>query len=233
MKEKHSENLLEFKHCVSVEFKDDPMLQLYVKYRLSSIFDKIHLYKMFSHFSYCKRLGYSENEFCRMCSRIYPHCLIDKFYLFDEVLIDDRFTSNFKAFFKPQCYMYLDIKHPHRMFLDPNKAKFYDCMQFVCRKNSREVLTTFLSIFIRVYLNNVLLIFNEIRTIPEVSFEQYSNFRQKGARLAYNLLISLCCSMNTEPFEKIYQDFVPLKDYDSNCFKILNKHYLKYLEFRE
>ena len=119
------------------------------------------------------------------------------------------------------------------MFLDPNKAKFYGCMQFVCRKNSREVLTTFLSIFVRVYLNNVLWICNEIRTIPEPSSEQYSNFRQKGTHLAYNLLISLCCSMNAEPFEKIYQDFVSLKDYDSRCFKILKKPYLKYLEFRK
>ena len=39
--------------------------------------------------------------------------------------------------------------------------------------------------------------------------------------------------MNAEPFEKIYQDFVSLKDYDSRCFKILNKPYLKYLEFRK
>ena len=39
--------------------------------------------------------------------------------------------------------------------------------------------------------------------------------------------------MNAEPFEKIYQDFVPLKDYDSSSFRILNKHYLKYLEFME
>ena len=213
-RKKIQENLLEFKHCFSSEFKDHPMFQLYVKYRLSSIFDKIHLCQIFSHFAYCKRLCDSENEFCRTCSRIYSHCLIDEFYLFDEVLIVDRFTSKFKAFSKPQCYMYLDIKHPHRMFVDSSKAKFYGCMQFLCRKNSREVLTTLLSIFVRVYLNNGLFICNEIKTDPEVSFGQYS------ACLAYNLLISFCCSMNAEPFEKIYQDFLPLKDYDSSCFKI-------------
>ena len=177
-RKKIQENLLEFKHCFSSEFKDHPMFQLYVKYRLSSIFDKIHLCQIFSHISYCKRLCDSENEFCRTSSRIYAYCLIDEFYLFDEVLIDDRFTSNFKAFLKPQCYMYLHIKYPHQMFLDLSKAKLYGCVQFVCRKNSRKVLTTFLSIFVRVYLNNVLLICNEIRTSPGVSFEQRSSCLQ-------------------------------------------------------
>ena len=99
------------------------------------------------------------------------------------------------------------------MFIDPDKAKFYGCLQLECRKNSREVLTTFLSIFVRVYINNVLLICNEIMTNPDVSFEQYSNFRQKGGRLTCDLLISLCqYSVNIEPFEKIYQNFVPVKD---------------------
>ena len=119
------------------------------------------------------------------------------------------------------------------MFIDPDKAKFYGCLQFEFRKNSREVLTTFLSIFVRVYINNVLLICNEIRRNPEVSFEQRSNFRQKGSCLAYDLLLSLCYSMNVEHFEKIYQNFVSVKDYNSSCFKILNKHYLIYLELRE
>ena len=38
--------------------------------------------------------------------------------------------------------------------------------------------------------------------------------------------------MNVEPFEKIYQNFVPVKDYNRSCFKIVNKH-LKYLELME
>ena len=67
---------------------------------------------------------------------------------------------------------------------------------------------------------------------PEVSFGQYSNFRQKGSHLGYNLLISLCYSMNVKPFEKIYQNFVPVKDYNRSYFKIVNKH-LKYLELME
>ena len=83
-----------------------------------------------------------------MYSRIYPHCLIDEYYLFDKIVIDDRFTSNFKTYFRPQLYLYLDIKHLHKMFVDSNKAKFHGCMHFVSQKSSKEVLTTFLTIFL-------------------------------------------------------------------------------------
>ena len=110
---KIKENLSNFKQIISLEFKDDLMLQLYIKYNVSSIFNKVHLYKIFCHFVYCKRSFDSDIEFCRMCSRIYPNCVIDEFYLFDEILIDDRFSSEFKAFFLPQYYMFLDIKYPY------------------------------------------------------------------------------------------------------------------------
>ena len=69
-RKKIQENLVEFKRCVSAEFNDNPILQLYVKYRLSSIFNTIHLCQIFSHFAYCKRFCDSEIECCRMCSRI-------------------------------------------------------------------------------------------------------------------------------------------------------------------
>ena len=82
------------------------MLQLYIKYKVSSIFNKVHLYQIFCHFAYCKRSCDSDVEFCRMCSRVYHNCIIDEFHLFDEMIIDDRFSSEFKAFFLPQCYMF-------------------------------------------------------------------------------------------------------------------------------
>ena len=36
-----------------------------------------------------------------------------------------------------------------------------------------------------------------------------------------------------ETFENIYKNFVPIKDYDSRCFKIVNEHYFKYSELKE
>ena len=106
-------------------------------------------------------------------------------------------------------------------------------MHFLSLKDSRQVFKSFLDIFVRVYINSVVLIYNELEMNPEVSFEQFCSFRQKGSRVAYDLLISFCSCVNLEQFRKIYKNFVPVKDYDSRCFKTLNKHYFKYLDARE
>ena len=51
--------------------------------------------------------------------------------------------------------------------------------------------------------------------------------------MAHDLLLSFCECVNLEPFEKIYQTFVPVLDYDSHCFKIINQYYVKHLNARE
>ena len=51
-RKKIQKNLLKFKQSVSAEFRDDPMLQFFVKNRLFYVFDKIHLCQIFSHFAY-------------------------------------------------------------------------------------------------------------------------------------------------------------------------------------
>ena len=125
-----------------------------------------------------------------MCSRVYPNCVTDEFHLFDEIIIDDRFSSKFKAFFLSQYCMYLDIKYLYHKFVDWNKSKMFGCMHYESRKNSRKVFMSFLNVFIRVYINNIVLIFNELQRNPDVSFEQCYFFRQKCGRFAYDLLIS-------------------------------------------
>ena len=62
--------LSDFKQIISPEFKDDLMLQLYIKHKVSSILNKLSLYQVFSHFAFCKRTCDSDNQFCRMCSRV-------------------------------------------------------------------------------------------------------------------------------------------------------------------
>ena len=236
--EQIEENLSNFKQVIGAEFKDDLMLQMYIKHKVSSIFNKVNLCQIFSHFIFWKRSCDSVKEVViqilshRMCSQVYPNCVIDKFHLFDEIIIDDRFSSKFKAFFLLQYCMYLDIKYLYHKFVDSNKSKSFGCMNYESRKNSRQVITSFLNVFIRVYINNAVLILNELQRNPEVSFEQCYFFQQKGNQFAYDLLISFCSCVNLEPFEKIYKNFVPVKDYDSHCFKIVNEH-LKYLDTRE
>ena len=43
---------------------------------------------------------------------------------------------------------------------------------------------------------------------------------------------SLC---RTQPiiYIKIYSNFIPVKDYESRCFKIINSHYLKFISEKE
>ena len=115
---KIQENLSNFKEVIGAEFKGDLILQMYVKHDFSSIFNKVNLCQIFSHFAFCKRNCDSDTELCRMCSRVYPNCVTDEFHLFDEIIIDDRFSSKFKAFFLSQYCMYLDIKYLYHKFVD-------------------------------------------------------------------------------------------------------------------
>ena len=43
-------------------------------------------------------------------------------------------------------------------------------------------------------------------------------------------MISFCSCANIEVFKNIYKNFRPGKKYDSRCFKIINRPYLKYIE---
>ena len=43
-------------------------------------------------------------------------------------------------------------------------------------------------------------------------------------------MTEFCSFAEIEPFEGIYQNFKPEKDYDAHCFKIINKRYLEYVE---
>ena len=86
---------------------------------------------------------------------------------------------------------------------------------------------------VRVYVNNVELIYSELESHPGISYEQLHFFRERASRFAYDLLLSFCSSINLKTFENIYRNFVPVKDYDSRCFKIVNEQHLKYSELKK
>ena len=89
------------------------------------------------------------------------------------------------------------------------------------------------NVLVRVSINNVMLIYNELESHPEISSKQLEFFQVKGVLFAFRLLIAFCSCVNLEVFENIYKNFVPVKDYDSRCFQIVNDHCLKYLDARE
>ena len=106
-------------------------------------------------------------------------------------------------------------------------------MYYEARRNSQVVFTTFLSILLRVYINNVMLISDELEGCPGIIENQLCFFNEKGIQSAYRLMIAFCSRVNIEVFENIYKNFRPGKDYDSRCFKIINRHYLNSVEYKE
>ena len=129
--------------------------------------------------------------------------------------------------------MYLDIGFPYHKYTDSKKAKFFGCMHLESRTSRQQVFTTFLNVLVRVFITNVMLIYNELQSHPDISSKQLQFFWMKDVLFANRLLIAFCSCVNVEVFENIYRNFVPVKDYDSRCFKIVNEHYLKYLDARE
>ena len=53
--EKIDKNLTDFKQVIDLEFKNcDLMLQLYIKHKVSSIFNNLTLCNVFCHFAFCR-----------------------------------------------------------------------------------------------------------------------------------------------------------------------------------
>ena len=78
-----------------------------------------------------------------------------------------------------------------------------------------------------------MLVYDELEGYPGVAENQLNFFQQKGIRSAYGLIIAFCSCVNIEAFVNIYKDCRPGKDYDSRCFKTINKHYLNSLDNKE
>ena len=78
-----------------------------------------------------------------------------------------------------------------------------------------------------------MLICDELDGYSGITGNQLNFFQRKGIRSAHGLMIAFCSCVNIEVFENIYKDFRPGKDYDIRCFKMINKHYLNSLEYKE
>ena len=95
----------------------------------------------------------------------------------------------------------------------------FGCTYFEDIKTSNKLFRVFVSILIRVYLNYILYLLNEI----EFSEYQATFFRQKVWSYAGSLFYDFFLHVNIDYFNVLFQDIKP-KQYKSNCFKIINKH---------
>ena len=162
-----------------------------------------------------------------------PGCLLGEFDILSQVWIKNKtFAHQFKAFFYPDRYLYLDIVCPYHQYI-ATESKNFGNMFYECRKNPKEVLVAFLNILVRVYVNSVRLIYKRLKKYPKIEKRQRIFIMSQGIRFVYKLMLSFCLCADVLTFRKIYVNFVPEKDYDVISFKILNEHYLKYLYEKE
>ena len=172
------------------------------------------------HFAFCKRCCDQDIVFCQMCSHVFQNYTVAsvEYDLFDEIIIDNRFSEKFKAFFLPKYHVYLDVVFPYYKYVDSTQSKLFGCLYYEAQRSSQQVYTTFLNILVRVYIQNVMLIYRELQSHPEITEDQLNFFQRKGILSAYGLIISFCSCVNNEVFKNIYKNFRPGKDYNSPFF---------------
>lgn len=102
-------------------------------------------------------------------------------------------------------------------------------MYFDTGKNAAEVFVCFLEDFARVYLNKCLQLYKTLFTYPGLNEFKLDAIFENSVLFCYRLMIDFCSWGEIEPFEVIYQNFKPEKDYTTHYFEIINKH-LEYIE---
>ena len=118
------------------------------------------------------------------------------------------------------------------IFLSINETNKQGCISFETCNNQKDVFLVFTEIPVRIYLNL-------IKNIYEIFTKKYNYlfclelFNDECFSHAYRLMYKFSFYTNPDNCLHIYLDIVPNKDYYSNCFKIINWHYLKHIEDKE
>ena len=143
-----------------------------------------------------------------MCSCVFPNYRVAlvEYDLFDEIVIDNRFSEKFKAFFLPKYHMYLNVVFPYYKYIDSTQSKLFGCLYYESQTSSQQVYATFLNILVRVYIKNVMLIYKELQSHPKITEYQLNFFQRKVILSAYGLMIAFCSCVNIEVFKNIYKN---------------------------
>ena len=87
-------------------------------------------------------------------------------------------------------------------------------MFFKTCNNEAQVCMAFIEILLRLYLNMT-------KNICDLLIKKYQH------QYCLEFFHGVCFYLN------IYSYFIPMKDYESICFKIINSHYLKFISVKE
>ena len=107
-----------------------------------------------------------------------------------------------------------------------------DVVYFLKHNNQKYIRLVFTEILMRTYLNLT-------NNIYEIFTKKYNHlyclecFNDECFSRTYRLMCKFLFYTDTDIYLYIYLYFVPIKDYDSSFFKIINWHYLKHIENKE
>ena len=154
--------------------------------------------------------------------------------MFKDVKLIDVCNRDITAMFHglKQWFYNFDICNSNSDFISINETNRQRCLFFKTCNNQKDVRLVFTEILLRTYLNVT-------KNIYEIFTKKYKHFcwldfiNDECFRHAYCLMRKFSCHTNSDFYLHICLHFVPNKNYDSNCFKIINWHYLKYIEDKE
>ena len=76
-------------------------------------------------------------------------------------------------------------------------------------------------------------IFLKDKKLNKLIPEKLKIYRKILFSAAVGLMWKFCFNVKFNSFFEIYESFSPIVDYNCCCFKMVNKHYLKFVEARE
>ena len=140
------------------------------------------------------------------------------------------FTICFHKFFGRKSLFSLKICSMYSFWIKVDLARKHHCIYFEYQKKPRHLFVYFLSILIMLYINVFLKInLNEFN----ISSLQMSAYRDCIFPSAYDLMFTFCLNTKFNSSYKIFDSFSPVVHYTCRCFKILNRHYLNFVDAKE
>ena len=106
-------------------------------------------------------------------------------------------------------------------------CRFFDSC---CEPN--DLLRVFVETLMHIYFNHFP--GNYYFTEPQINDHQYvMEFKEFLVQVALHLYLYLVPNSKKDPFEKLFQDFKSVVDYNLPSFKTFNTNYLQYLIFMD
>ena len=150
-----------------------------------------------------------------------------------DVKLIDVFDKDITAMFQNSKRWFHKFNINNTMILYVlTKLNKQGCLFFKTCNDQKDVCFILTEILVQIYLNLA-------KNICEIFTKNYTHhycldfFNGECFSHAYHLLHKFLCCINRNISFNIYLTLVPNKDYDSNCFKNINWHYLKYIEDKE